>query len=160
MTGEGSLTTDRSPPRNSALGMGELLKLKRTTGSVSACGNATAADPSNVDVAMLHGAMRLSGWVTMSTFFETANRERFVRWGARSLVPKLSSGDVVIMDNAQAHHDPRVRDLIEKVGAPARIPAALSARRQSHRAGLGHWSRRVLLRRVRFSADDGGDDSS
>ena len=63
------------------------------------------------------GAMRLSGWVTMSTFFKTANRERFVKWVAYSLAPKLSSSDVVIMDNAQAHHDPRVREVIEKVGA-------------------------------------------
>jgi hypothetical protein len=51
------------------------------------------------------GAMRLSGWVTMSTFFKTANRDRFVKWVANSLAPKLSSSDVVIMDNAQAHHE-------------------------------------------------------
>ena len=63
------------------------------------------------------GAMRLSGWITMSTFFQTAKRERFVGWVACSLIPKLAPGDIVVMDNAQAHHDPRVRSLIEKAGA-------------------------------------------
>jgi transposase len=63
------------------------------------------------------GAMRLDGWLTMSTFFKTANRERFVRWVRRSLVPKLRAGDIVIMDNAQAHHDLRVRQSIEARGA-------------------------------------------
>ena len=63
------------------------------------------------------GAMRIDGWLTMSTFFKTANRERFVAWIRSSLVPKLRFGDVVIMDNAQAHHDPRVRSIIESHGA-------------------------------------------
>jgi transposase len=63
------------------------------------------------------GAMRLDGWITMSTFFKTANRERFVAWIARTLAPKLRRDDVVIMDNAQAHHDPRVLKLVEKAGA-------------------------------------------
>jgi len=63
------------------------------------------------------GAMRLDGWLTMSTFFKTANRERFVRWIRRRLAPKLRPGDIVVMDNAQAHHDLRVRTTIEARGA-------------------------------------------
>jgi transposase len=63
------------------------------------------------------GAVRLDGWLTLSTFFKTANRERFVRWIRRRLVPKLRAGDIVVMDNAQAHHDLRVRTAIEACGA-------------------------------------------
>jgi hypothetical protein len=56
------------------------------------------------------GATRLHGWLALSTFFKTANRDRFVEWLTRVLVPKLAVSDVVVMDNAQAHHDSRVRN--------------------------------------------------
>ena len=49
------------------------------------------------------GAIRLSGWVTLSTMFKAANRERFVSWVRRRLAPKLRPNDVVVLDNAQAH---------------------------------------------------------
>ena len=54
------------------------------------------------------GAIRLSGWVVLSTMFKTANRDRFVAWLKAKLVPRLASGDVLVMDNLSAHHDPRV----------------------------------------------------
>jgi transposase len=57
----------------------------------------------------LLGAIRLSGWVVLTTMFATANKDRFVRWLKRCLLPKLRPGDVVVMDNLPAHHDPRVR---------------------------------------------------
>jgi transposase len=63
------------------------------------------------------GAIRRRGWVTMGTMFKTANRERFVGWVRRRLVPKLKRGEVVVLDNAQAHHDPRVVPLIEAAHA-------------------------------------------
>jgi transposase len=56
----------------------------------------------------LIGAIRISGWVVLSTMFATSNRKRFVLWLRRKLLPKLRRGDVVVMDNATAHHDPRV----------------------------------------------------
>jgi transposase len=56
----------------------------------------------------LLGAMRIRGWVVLSTTFASANKERFVQWLKRRLIPKLRSGDVVVMDNLGAHHDPRV----------------------------------------------------
>jgi transposase len=56
----------------------------------------------------LIGAIRRSGWVVLTTMFETANRDRFVRWLRRKLLPKLRRGDVLVMDNLSAHHDPRV----------------------------------------------------
>jgi transposase len=57
----------------------------------------------------LLGAIRLSGWVVLSTMFATANKDRFVRWVRGELLPKLRRGDVLVMDNLPAHHDPRVR---------------------------------------------------
>jgi transposase len=56
----------------------------------------------------LLGAIRLSGWVTLSTMFATANRDRFVRWLTKVLLPRLRAGDVLVMDNLPAHHDERV----------------------------------------------------
>lgn len=57
----------------------------------------------------LLGAIRLSGWVVLSTMFATANANRFVHWLKTALLPKLKPGDVLVMDNLPAHHDPRVR---------------------------------------------------
>jgi transposase len=56
----------------------------------------------------LLGAIRLSGWVQMSAQFNTANRERFLRWLTRRLLPRLNKGDVLIMDNLPAHKSPQV----------------------------------------------------
>jgi transposase len=54
------------------------------------------------------GAIRLSGWVALTTMFATANKQRFVRWLKAILLPKLRPGDVLVMDNLSAHHDDRV----------------------------------------------------
>ena len=54
------------------------------------------------------GAIRLSGWVALTTMFATANKQRFVRWLKTVLLPKLRPNDVLVMDNLAAHHDPRV----------------------------------------------------
>jgi transposase len=56
----------------------------------------------------LLGAIRLSGFVVLSTVFATANGDRFVGWVRSKLLPKLKRGDVIVMDNLRAHHDPRV----------------------------------------------------
>jgi transposase len=63
------------------------------------------------------GAVRQSQWVTLSTAFQTANRERFTKWVRCALAPKLRPGDVVILDNAQAHKGPQIRRELRKVGA-------------------------------------------
>ena len=54
------------------------------------------------------GAIRLTGWVVLTTMFATANKDRFVRWLQQRLLPKLRPGDVLVMDNLPAHKDPRV----------------------------------------------------
>jgi len=56
----------------------------------------------------LLGAIRLTGWVVLTSQFATANKDRFVAWLKSKLLPKLRRGDVVVMDNLRAHHDHRV----------------------------------------------------
>jgi transposase len=62
------------------------------------------------------GALRKKGWITMSTLDGAMNRDRFARWVRHRLMPRLSRGDVVVLDNAQAHHDPRVRPMLRNRG--------------------------------------------
>ena len=64
----------------------------------------------------LIGAIRLAGWVVLSTMFATANKERFVAWLRKRLLPKLSRGDVIVMDNLKAHLDSRVEPLCRARG--------------------------------------------
>jgi transposase len=64
----------------------------------------------------LIGAIKASGWVLLTTMFETANTDRFLRWLRRTLLPKLRRGDVLVMDNWRAHRDPRVVPLCAEFG--------------------------------------------
>ena len=64
----------------------------------------------------LLGAMRSSGWVVLTTMYATANSDRFVRWLRRKLLPKLRRGDVLVLDNLAAHHDPRVKASCTRCG--------------------------------------------
>lgn len=57
----------------------------------------------------LLGAMRLAGWVLLSTMFDTTNKDRFVSWLVTKLLPRLKRGDILLMDNLKAHKDPRVK---------------------------------------------------
>jgi len=61
------------------------------------------------------GAIRLSGWVFLSTMFATTDTLRFLAW-LRKLLPKLREGDVLVMDNLAAHRDPRVAELCASFG--------------------------------------------
>lgn len=63
------------------------------------------------------GAIRQDGWLTLGTCWNAANADRFVNWLRRCLIPKLRKGDIVIMDNAKAHKDSRIGELIEAAGA-------------------------------------------
>jgi transposase len=66
------------------------------------------------------GAIRCDRWVTLTTQFQTANGERFSEWVRRRLVPKLRHGDIVILDNARAHHDARVAPILRARGVMVR----------------------------------------
>ena len=63
------------------------------------------------------GAIRASGWVTMSTWWHATTAARFVTWIRRRLSPKLSAGDIVVIDNLAAHNHDRVEALITARGA-------------------------------------------
>ena len=56
----------------------------------------------------LLGAVRLTGWILLSTMFATANADRFVGWFTKKLLPRLKRGDVIVLDNLPAHKDARV----------------------------------------------------
>jgi DDE superfamily endonuclease len=79
------------------------------------------------------GAVRCDQWLTMSTMFKSANKDRFVTWVRRRLLPKLGSGDVLILDNAPAHKDPRLVPLLRSHGVALRyLPPYLFTRLQPH----------------------------
>lgn len=63
------------------------------------------------------GAMRIDGWLTLSTGWHAMNTVRFTTWVRRRLVPRLRPGDIVVLDNLAAHKARAVRDLIEAAGA-------------------------------------------
>jgi hypothetical protein len=52
------------------------------------------------------GAMRLTGWVTMGTWWKAANGERVVDWFRGRLAPKLRRGDVVVPRQAEGAQAP------------------------------------------------------
>ena len=64
----------------------------------------------------LLGAMRVTGWVVLSTMFASTNKERFVKWLSEKLLPRLKRGDVLVLDNLSAHHDERVEPLCNARG--------------------------------------------
>jgi transposase len=65
----------------------------------------------------LVGAIRREGWVTLGTKWHAMNRPAFVQWVRRRLSPRLRRGDIVLLDNLQAHRAPEVRFFIEQRGA-------------------------------------------
>jgi transposase len=61
--------------------------------------------------------LRLSGLVAPFVLDGPINRPAFEAYVAKVLVPELWPGDVVVLDNLSSHKGPRVRALIEAVGA-------------------------------------------
>ena len=61
--------------------------------------------------------LRLSGIVAPFVLDGAINRTAFETYVDKVLVPELSSGDVVIMDNLSSHKGPQVRAMIEAAGA-------------------------------------------
>ena len=50
------------------------------------------------------------------TFKGCCNRELFETWLAKSLLPKLKPGTLIILDNATFHKGESIRELVEAVG--------------------------------------------
>lgn len=62
-------------------------------------------------------AVRTSGPVAPVTIDAAVNAESFVLWTREVLAPRLSPGDVVVMDNLGVHKVAGVAEAIEAVGA-------------------------------------------
>jgi transposase len=61
--------------------------------------------------------LRLTGLVAPFVLDGPINRDAFEIYVEKVLVPELSAGDVVVMDNLSSHKGPSVRALIENAGA-------------------------------------------
>ena len=68
----------------------------------------------------LVSGLRLSGLVAQKAYDKPMNTITFEQWVEKCLVPTLSKGDVVVMDNLPSHKGPRVEQLIEPLGAQLR----------------------------------------
>jgi transposase len=62
-------------------------------------------------------AIRLRGWVTLSTPWEAVKARTFVTWVRDRLAPRLRPGDIVLMDNLPAHKSAKVAAILARVGA-------------------------------------------
>ena len=68
----------------------------------------------------LVAGLRLSGLVAQKAFDKPMNAATFEEWVEKCLVPTLSKGDIVVIDNLSSHKGPRVEQLIEAAGAEMR----------------------------------------
>ena len=84
--------------------------------------------------------LRLTGIAAPFVLDGPIDRSAFEAYIDKVLVPELAAGDVVVMDNLSGHKGPKVRELIEAVGAsllylppyspdfaPSRWPSKLKA---------------------------------
>jgi len=74
----------------------------------------------------LVAGLRLSGLVAQKAFDHPINGASFEEWVEKHLVPTLSPGEVVIMDNLSSHKGPRVEALIKAADAGLRYLPAYS----------------------------------
>jgi transposase len=65
----------------------------------------------------LVAGIRLRGLVAAKTYDRPVNAALFEEWVENCLIPTLSKGDVVVMDNLPGHKGPRVEEMIKAAGA-------------------------------------------
>ncbi len=63
------------------------------------------------------GALTLRGFIAPFVIDRSINRIAFETYVEKVLLPELNAGDIVVMDNLSSHKGPRVREMIESVGA-------------------------------------------
>jgi transposase len=68
----------------------------------------------------LVAGINLRGIVAQKVFDRPINAGLFEEWVEKCLVPTLSKGDIVVMDNLSSHKGPRVEELIRAAGAELR----------------------------------------
>ena len=66
------------------------------------------------------GALRSTGFVAPLTVDGPINGRVFLAWVQQELVPTLSRGEIVVMDNLSSHKVAGIREAIESVGAEVR----------------------------------------
>jgi len=71
-------------------------------------------------------ALREDGLMAPSVFDGAINAELFVAYVEQVLVPTLTPGDIVVMDNLSCHKKPAVQQAIEAAGASVRFLPAYS----------------------------------
>jgi transposase len=65
-------------------------------------------------------ALRSTGMTAPTVIDGAINGDLFVAYVAQQLVPTLTPGDIVVMDNLSSHHRAEVRTAIEAAGAQLR----------------------------------------
>ena len=63
------------------------------------------------------GAIRRNGWGVLNIKWRAMTKVALIEWVRHRLAPRLRDGDIVLLDNLQAHKAPEVRSLIEARGA-------------------------------------------
>jgi transposase len=79
-----------------------------------------AVPHSHYKTVTLVSGLRLRGLVAQKAFDRPINAASFEEWVEKCLVPTLSKGDIVVMDNLSSHKGPRVKQLITAAGAELR----------------------------------------
>ena len=79
--------------------------------------------------------LRITGMMAPMVLDGPINRLAFQAYVEQVLVPELSPGDIVVMDNLSSHKGPAVCQAIEAAGARL-LPSTLQPRLQSHRERL------------------------
>ncbi|MBB4093906.1 transposase [Ochrobactrum pecoris] len=69
---------------------------------------------------MFTGALRLSGKMTPMVLEGAMNTDAFRAYVNQVLVPVLTLGDIITMDNLSAHKVAGIKDVIEAAGAQLR----------------------------------------
>lgn len=70
-------------------------------------------------VTTILGALTIDGLTATMTVEGGTDGDVFAAYVEHVLLPCLCHGDLVVMDNAAAHKDPRVKALLDEVGAKA-----------------------------------------
>jgi transposase len=70
--------------------------------------------------------LRVDGLVAPGVFDGAINGEMFVAYVEQALIPTLTKGDIVMMDNVRCHKVAGVREAIEAAGATVRFLPAYS----------------------------------
>lgn len=66
------------------------------------------------------GALRATGFIAPLTLDGPINGQLFLAWVQQHLVPTLSPGDIVVMDNLSSHKVAGIREALESAGAQVR----------------------------------------